>query len=553
MVLSSLEQDTHIPRSSIPPVVAPLDRVSGALLDFFVLTPIITLLLAPLERALTLTQLNADEWSSEILVIVKAALLLFVLWSYFTLCWWKFSATPGERFWGLRVRDVHSLRPLTFWQSSLRAFWFVICVCLCGLPMAALWHHPLRRTIYDRVSDSVVLAASFQTHFPPTPLEQMKAQAATAFCSLFLLTFVASNIYVHPQEPEDADSCQFQDQLQQLGGEAKQFSKIEVTLGLYQADFLSRRCLRLMGEREYLRSENPWALVALSLTSDEPMASLYKKKLCERKDAEVACDALELAREQDTLSWQQTSYQLKKSLGTAPLFVRVMAIQHFTKLENVIMLEKLLVGLPTISAFSNLYTDAKFVIDRVNNHFEQAKLFYAHQAWNLSGEDKLQRISWFCRWQQETPKWGKNFCHDLQASFSAVTPQSDEASITLLRWLKKNKDSKLPPAIAHIEKVIESDDWHHPLLKSDWIAAEKISRELKRKPSAEVIRLAYSRWIKMEPFSESFKAVGPMLQDMASKKRNIALLKQVREHLFDSGGMGNQPTSRLPASAGLEP
>jgi uncharacterized RDD family membrane protein YckC len=91
---------------------------------------------------------NFEDWYS-----------LVVLVAYFALTtYWGRGQTPGKRMMGIRVVSlVHSR--LSLWHSIERALGYGASMLEFGFGFAQYFIHPNRRTVHDRIAETVVVRA----------------------------------------------------------------------------------------------------------------------------------------------------------------------------------------------------------------------------------------------------------------------------------------------------------------------------------------------------------------------------------------------------------
>lgn len=91
---------------------------------------------------------NLEEWYSLIFLVAYFALATF----------WGSGQTPGKRVMGIRVVSlVHSR--LSLWHSIERAFGYGASLLEFGFGFAQYFIHPNRRTVHDRIAETIVVRA----------------------------------------------------------------------------------------------------------------------------------------------------------------------------------------------------------------------------------------------------------------------------------------------------------------------------------------------------------------------------------------------------------
>ena len=135
------------------------DRFLALVLDFLIMSPVVSLLLAGLMKK-TKTYFLLDAQSPEgfvagLLIFILGACIVILLQSVFMYYW---QATPGQFFMQMRVISYpHYRQRLSFSQCVLRSFCFCASFLLLAIPFLEVLSHPLRRAFHERASDTMVI------------------------------------------------------------------------------------------------------------------------------------------------------------------------------------------------------------------------------------------------------------------------------------------------------------------------------------------------------------------------------------------------------------
>lgn len=123
-------------------------RILSYLVDLVLLT-VATILAALVLGAATILTFG--------LMSASLALLPLLPLAYHTLCLAAWGATPGQRLFGLEVRDM-SLAPPTVLHAFIQSAIFLLTVpTTAGLVLLAVFFLPRRRTLHDLLSNLQVL------------------------------------------------------------------------------------------------------------------------------------------------------------------------------------------------------------------------------------------------------------------------------------------------------------------------------------------------------------------------------------------------------------
>ena len=162
---TSPQRNYQAPAAVTPQVpLAPVtDRFIAFVLDFLILSPVVSFCVAGILRNLkTVLLLNAESeeavviWALFVVGIVGISSLIQAFFIYF----WQ--ATPGQKFLQLEVvaypQRLSAEHKLTFAQSFLRPLGWWLGTLLMGVPFLEILGHPLRRAFHERVSDTLVIS-----------------------------------------------------------------------------------------------------------------------------------------------------------------------------------------------------------------------------------------------------------------------------------------------------------------------------------------------------------------------------------------------------------
>lgn len=174
-----------------PPIASVADRFLALILDFFIFSPVISLLIAGLVRQTkTFFLINPTSQEGAIaagLVGVMAVFLTMLLQAVFLYFW---QATAGQVFLQLKVIAYpHHQERLTFNQCLIRSFMWCAGFLLLGLPYLEIVSHPLRRAFHERASDTLVITLKRNPDDGPLPLESRFISSWLRMSFLFIILF----------------------------------------------------------------------------------------------------------------------------------------------------------------------------------------------------------------------------------------------------------------------------------------------------------------------------------------------------------------------------
>ncbi|WP_413557892.1 RDD family protein [Bdellovibrio sp. HCB209] len=178
-----------------PAIAFVVDRFIALILDFLIISPTVSLLIAGLVRqSKTFFLLNSQsEYGvAAVGLIFVVSTVIVVLMQALSLYFWQ--ATPGQYFLQLRVisypQPQERLSPS---QCLVRATAWCGTFLLFALPFLEVLSHPLRRAFHEKASDTMVVTLKKQHDTGPKPLEQrvMGSWLRLSFSFFALFGFVA--------------------------------------------------------------------------------------------------------------------------------------------------------------------------------------------------------------------------------------------------------------------------------------------------------------------------------------------------------------------------
>ncbi len=192
--------DISVARNSIQAVpheifhrASVLDRLFSFLLDYLVLSPLISfLILIFFQKEISIWKANAfsPELKPVFLLLGIVYVCFFSISQSLFIYFWQ--ATPGQYFLKLRILDQQPENGLYFFRTLFRQFGFWFSFLLFGFPWIGILAHQEQKTYYDRLSDMRVVSLKVKPDFFSFEFEINYWQALMAtFFVFFLVILVA--------------------------------------------------------------------------------------------------------------------------------------------------------------------------------------------------------------------------------------------------------------------------------------------------------------------------------------------------------------------------
>lgn len=376
----------------------PIDRVAGWVADLILFMPFAMLLVSPLRRKATEAQLLGSDstWFSYLLAIFAAMSVLYVI--YQTLFVYYGGSTPGQRVMGLRVVPVwgggverRSESQTGRWEKKItpidafaRALTHLISLVLFGFPLLGALSNRLRRTVADRLSDTVVVTErASRAAGPPTSQEISLTSGLTMALAASVATLLGIQL-LHIFRSENSESASAIASLEDHGSLCRMVGaahrdwlpskgekvpvRINVAISLFAAGAIDEECLSVEADhalwKKASNDERAEAYLAYSLAHghladskpdllDENQTEQtaaneakpktgaddrYRDKPCEIAADSDACRAIGILTmsglEQGTLTNKQNllTNEIKRSSAA---YLRIWAVQAQLQLGNV--------------------------------------------------------------------------------------------------------------------------------------------------------------------------------------------------------------------------
>lgn len=331
--LSAPEVKPHHPKSSTVPVAFVADRFIALILDFLILSPIISLLVSGLVRQTkTYFLLNANSAEGVVaagLVVLAVVFLVTFLQSVFLYFW---QATPGQIFLQLRVISYPVYRErLSYAQCVIRSLSWSFSFVLLALPFMEILSHPLRRAFPDRAADTLVMTLKKVHDDGPHPIESRFINSWMRMSLLLLLLFGVLGYF---KTYHNLVAGEFREKTgtavavcKEMRGSAdlEGVARLDAALSLYLLNEISGECLNKEAEVALWSdpvNAQPLAYLAKYLLSEGEAQEQYFSKVCEESASSTCALARYMAEagDHEDLAQADESLWTTKFLKSEELF-----------------------------------------------------------------------------------------------------------------------------------------------------------------------------------------------------------------------------------------
>ncbi|NUN05708.1 MAG: RDD family protein [Bdellovibrio sp.] len=301
MVIADLSAPETVPKnikSKQTPIASVSDRFIAFILDFLIISPVVSLLMAGMIRQ-TKTFFLLDAGSSQgalaaMLVLASVFAVVVLLQTAFLYYW---QATPGQLFLQLRVQAYpHEQERLSLNQALLRSLLWCSGFLLFAVPFLEIASHPLRRAFHERASDTIVVTLKKNFDDGPHPLESRFIASWMRMSFLFLLLVgvlgffktyysLQAGLYKDSSAPDSLICKEMKDT--DLVGAAR----LDAALALFLLDAVTSECLNKEADA-FLWSQSSnvrdFAYLAKYVAASEAEQDKYLDKACETPSSSCA-------------------------------------------------------------------------------------------------------------------------------------------------------------------------------------------------------------------------------------------------------------------------
>ncbi len=317
--LASLKENLNLTTQFKNPVVpqVPLgpvtDRFIALILDFLILSPVVSFCVATFLRDLKTVLIVSSESDSALVVWVFFVLSIVALSSFFQsvfLYFWQ--GTPGQKFMHLAVVSypqwMNEEEKLTYAQCLVRSIGWWGCVFLGAIPFLDIAGHPLRRAIHERMSDTIVITKKEGPSDLPLAIETRYISSALWIFYGFLfvvgMSFMAKTYKAALIDGLTGDGATSQAFCPQIPHEKykDQQRRLDLAVALYLAEEVDNACVYTEAQKVLWVAEGEekaLAELAMALVSeDEVDVTRYHEKTCLTSADSEACEISKYLRDE---------------------------------------------------------------------------------------------------------------------------------------------------------------------------------------------------------------------------------------------------------------
>ena len=319
-----------------------LDRLFSFLLDYLVLSPVISfLILIFFQKEISIWSANtfSPELKSVFMLLAVVYVVLFSFLQSLFIYFWQ--ATPGQFFLKLKIIDENEQSGLRLFRITIRQLGFWFSFLFLGFPLISILSHTEQKTFYDKLSEMKVVSLKSKPDFFSFEFESRYWQALMSTFLIFFAFILAAVGWQQHQNIKSAaytfDKMQnenyFCDELKSV-----QFSeRLQMVIALNLVGQIADKCVDKEADFVLWKSDNlelkSLAYYAKSLTEKETQfEEKYLESACQTgAEKFLGCKLASAFMNHELLELYQV---LKKSKQTETLLTSVLRYEFGQSLEQ---------------------------------------------------------------------------------------------------------------------------------------------------------------------------------------------------------------------------
>lgn len=349
--MSVLDNQFEKIQSSQPEKTAGLaslpDRAAAFLVDCGFLVLFISLVTAPFKRNLDYADLNEDVKAYLVNYCWIILLTFCSIIIYQTLMIWLRGGTIGKLIFKIRVVNMWTAQNPKLTEALLRSVSWVFSVIPLGLPFLEIMSNPQRRSLHDRINDTVVVSISNRQGMAPSREERALVHSVYSF--FLALVFIACAVEIKSLVTEfstfndffgylsESDfACEEVTEAQKNWPQASDVKeqRLNIALALYATDAIDEACLDVEARRTFYFKENlvsAYLAKAFSTADDSTLSDGYLHKVCEVDSQSEECELTKIIVLWTEKKWDDAAEVFRKLEKSEKAYVKIWAIKHQEK------------------------------------------------------------------------------------------------------------------------------------------------------------------------------------------------------------------------------
>lgn len=440
-------QTSHVGQIDFPIGMAtPKNRLAAFVLDLILIVPVARLLQSPFRRGMVdsaLLEKTADLAQYQLLNTITFFLVFMFYHSVLT--YWR-GQTFGKMFFHIKV--VSLTGQLTFLTALARSCFMLLGLFLLAVPFLALFSHPLRRALHDRISDTVVVGLKESAGFPNNK-EKSWATGLTVFAFVLpllilisVLKMVSSSSLKNDFSPFEAETSHF---LPCEFALKEGQTKMELAIELFLSDRVTQECLHNFAQDSLWKNQEiELSKIAMALSEYEraEKSNSYLESVCKESPEHHLCLFSQWLINQESKKPENSTPAPLSLLTSADAenFIKVFAASYALKNGDFILVEKWLGSLSRQTRLQSRISQLFFHSLLGQEKWDEARLVYSTHL-SLQEDDVVAHMlnhSESQKWSVEKRLRILDFFSPRQESDVSRTPASENKEESVIEVYRQS-------------------------------------------------------------------------------------------------------------------
>jgi uncharacterized RDD family membrane protein YckC len=416
--LNAVSKESSTFSAQLKYTAKPIDRLAAQIFDIsLVMAPIFLLLTAPFKVMLYHGFLVENQEEVILAGMAHACIAIVIFISYHFFANFYFNTTIGKHLFRLQVVDVWSGQSLNAWRSLGRAVVSALSFLTLGFAFLPILSNDRRRSVADLCFDCEVITRRNNRAHAPIRQERLLVRgifAVTATIALIIAFSLCRSVLNYTATQEDvsawfmdrASKCEAIDEAMEQWPVSKgehKANRLRVSLALYAAGLVDRKCLQSEADSEASFSNAPSSLYYLAQSfahSDETdVSDSYLEQVCSEDSKSSSCELSQIVNAWSVEDWERME-EAFDHMKHPDVVAAVWAIRHYMKQGRP---EQAFTWIRRVSP--NKALGSFLQVQRVKslwlmNHTAEAQIGALQSIESLPEEWQIEMASWMCT--QET-------------------------------------------------------------------------------------------------------------------------------------------------------
>ncbi|MCB9026054.1 MAG: RDD family protein [Bdellovibrionaceae bacterium] len=391
----------------------PMDRGAAFIVDIFIiLLPILMLSNAPFKRMIFSSILLDNNYDFIFSIVIGTITSVFTITLYNTLSTYLLGASLGKLFLGIKVVDIWTYNKPRFFTCLLRSTAWWIGVFTFGFSFSSIFTNARRRTLHDRISETIVISEKDKAITKPGIYESSAVKGI--FAGFLAFVCVISMLIFYKAHRNLSQNSQISELLEEKGGLCSAVGKayrawpiefesetprLEVAMALFAAGSINEECLESEATfifKQDIKSGLGYLAKAFVYSDRIKLSESYQRRVCELDKNSRECSMSKLVADWEEEDWNKISSEFIEVDKSWPLYIQLWAIRNAVSFGDFIFAKKLLQDLPDLEVLKSFKINFKAKAYLADNDASQMDSITDLALSSLEDIEKINLSTWLC-------------------------------------------------------------------------------------------------------------------------------------------------------------